>query len=416
MSPRKPKPLPKPNRVFDPINSRQTDVVIPVYDEVGLRQAIAVVASRGGSTERPSASFGATIEIVKPFSVGSPVRIPQACIGLTICATAKFALRARGVVSSLFEVDAAYVTIRDLFVFSASTEDMFTAFVTIPTDAADPDRCAVLDNVVFADRVFVDVDGLGGAALVMGNKHRGVSATFDAPLQSAATEGVCAFNNFEDGGGDAILLGVPGAGPGNGGGRWRLVGNDCDGADITTDESNGGTYLVANANVGTKTLHADDVDVDAAAGGGSSGSSWTTVTKAATETRQSSTGNANDAELKFSMLANTTYRFRARIFVLSDPTPDFTYDVNGPAAPTLVSYCLTHVTTTSFTTFTNDAYAQNRTVTWGADPLRPMLLEIDGIVQNGANAGDLCFRWAQSVSSAIDTSVLKGSYVEYAAL
>lgn len=380
----------------------------PVATEDELRAAIDEIAARGGSTEDPGSAFGATISIVAPFSVGRPVVIPEGCIGLTIEAVAKFPITARGVVSSLFEVDALAVTIRDLFVWATSTANMFTTFVTIPTTAADPDRVAVLNNFVFADRLFVDQNGLAAGAMVVGNEHRKVSTTAAAAVHSAATKGVCADNNLPDGGGNTIFIGTEGLGAGNGGGRWRLVGNDCNGGDIKTDESNGGTYLASNSNVGTKTLHASDIDADAV----SAPSGWTTVTKTATETVTASMVLQNDDALKFAMLANTTYRFRATLHATSTSTaPDIRVSINGPAAATLIAWGAHQLTNLAAGVSSN---AYGATLAAQITSTAPAIVVIEGTIQNGANAGDLQVQWAQNTSDAAATNVLKGSYLEYA--
>jgi len=41
------------------------------------------------------------------------------------------------------------------------------------------------------------------------------------------------------------------------------------------------------------------------------------------------------------------------------------------------------------------------------------IVRMDGIIHNGANAGNFNFRWAQNTSTALNTSVLSGSHISY---
>ena len=101
------------------------------------------------------------------------------------------------------------------------------------------------------------------------------------------------------------------------------------------------------------------------------------------------------------------------MLVLTDVSADFKFEFGGPAAPTLVSYVVKSAASTTLATNTKEAYNSPVSVLATAST-RPIIVEVDGIIENGANAGDLAFRWAQNTSFAADTQVLKGSYIEYA--
>lgn len=140
------------------------------------------------------------------------------------------------------------------------------------------------------------------------------------------------------------------------------------------------------------------------------------MTKATTETITNDAVTSDDAELKFSVAANTTYRFRIVVFYTSGSAAgDFKGGVNGPASPTLLTWgsvirpAAAVPTISGVTTGYSAPAFGGLNVGNGSDT-------IDGIVQNGVNAGTVAFQWAQNASNAAATSVLKGSYIEYSAL
>lgn len=144
-------------------------------------------------------------------------------------------------------------------------------------------------------------------------------------------------------------------------------------------------------------------------------SGWTTVTKTADETIQTDTVLGDDAALKFAMAANTTYRFRGALYVLSAAVPDFKWQINGPAAPTRVSGTVIEVANTGGapTSSPFNSYASSAGSV-GTSSSTVSVVYYDGVIANGANAGDLAIQWAQLVSDLGNTTVLKGSYIEYA--
>lgn len=143
---------------------------------------------------------------------------------------------------------------------------------------------------------------------------------------------------------------------------------------------------------------------------------WTTITKTVDETIISDNTLSDDAVLKFAMLANTKYMIRARMIYVSGTTPDFSFDIAGPAAPTLVAMgllmqdaagvnTLTASILTGFSAGATDADGQGLTF--------PRFLWFEGVVHNGANAGNFSIQWAQKTLDASNTTVYAGSYLEY---
>lgn len=142
---------------------------------------------------------------------------------------------------------------------------------------------------------------------------------------------------------------------------------------------------------------------------------WTAVRKTADETISSDATLGDDAVLKFAMLANTKYSFRARIFFDTSAAADFKYRHSGPAAPTLVRIHRREVIAggTADTTSTVDAAYSAADISLIGAGTTGGYIELDGVIHNGANAGDFVFQWSQDTSNASNTTVLAGSYIEW---
>lgn len=148
---------------------------------------------------------------------------------------------------------------------------------------------------------------------------------------------------------------------------------------------------------------------------------WNVVQKTADQSKTSNTTLAADTELQFPVLANTSYAFRI-VALYNIPTntsgaPGIKFDLDGPASPTAIAYMYKRfgaggagVSEAGAATL-NSAVTQASTGTGGS-----ALIVIEGVLQNGANAGTFSFRWAQNTSDANATKVLKGSYLTYMTL
>lgn len=390
-------------RAYGAIDTRQSRFTRYVTSEDEFRRVMSVIASRGGTAEAPGSGFGATVVLAKPFVVSAPLVIPVECIGVTVTASAKFPIVASGVVPALFDVRAALVTIRGVLAYAKTSADMFSTFVRVPSGAVDVNYLRVLDNDAFCDRLFVDVAGEASAPSIVGNTHRGMSATFAAPIAVLTNDALIEGNTLADGGGDAITIGS-----GSTYGRARIVGNDCSGADITTSGGAGSNILAANTRVGTKSLHATDRDDDASA------SAWTLVKKTADETITSDAALSNDAALTFAMAANKAYAVRVVVGFSTTAGADFACGVTGPSSPTAVAlFCQSMIAGgTGTVTQAAGSYAGSQMFPQsGVDGSGYAIFE--GVVQNGGTAGTFALQWAQRNSDASNTTVLKGSTLEY---
>lgn len=142
------------------------------------------------------------------------------------------------------------------------------------------------------------------------------------------------------------------------------------------------------------------------------------IVKNADETTASDTTLSDDAQLKFSVLASTKYRFRFVIFYDTPTAADLKFTIAGPAAPTLLQIQTKAIVpgATAYSAIAiQTAFAFGPTVLLESAGTNGFI-EIEGILHNGANAGTVSFQWAQNTSNGSNTTVRAGSYVEYSAV
>lgn len=146
-------------------------------------------------------------------------------------------------------------------------------------------------------------------------------------------------------------------------------------------------------------------------------SAWTTVKKTTDESTSSDTTLSNDSALSFSMAANTKYSIRIKVYwFVASTVSGFKFGLAGPASPTSVTVASKWVASSALTTLNtqvDNTYPSGIGMTSASSGNPHGYVEIDAMVQNGANSGTFAFQWAQNSSSAISLSVLAGSYLEY---
>ena len=169
------------------------------------------------------------------------------------------------------------------------------------------------------------------------------------------------------------------------------------------------TSLVAGSNI-SLSGSTGQVTITATGAGGR-----TLVSKTTDESITSDNTLNNDSQLLFPMLANTKYQFKLEVFFDTGTTPDFKWRHTGPASPTLVRIVergsVPGSGTLSFNIATAYSTADN-TLTSSSSGTGGYV-SLEGIIHNGANAGDFHFQWSQNSSSATATTVRAGSYIEY---
>lgn len=235
----------RPRRQIAQTQSAAFDEIrVPSYAE--LLNAITNIASRGAGNAL--AALGGSICIIAPFNDwAAPVIIPEECPGLTIRAISLFPLRAAtAAVSSMFDVRAEFVTIKDIFSYG-DADGYFTTFATTGssfTSGRSANNLRLFNNVCFADRVFVDASsGKCDDAQIVGNWQNEANASHSAAIVVDSPGALVSGNSLEDGGGDSITVGANAS-------RCAVVGNDCGGGDITSNASGGFNTISANRGVG----------------------------------------------------------------------------------------------------------------------------------------------------------------------
>jgi hypothetical protein len=140
-----------------------------------------------------------------------------------------------------------------------------------------------------------------------------------------------------------------------------------------------------------------------------------TLVKKTSSTSRNNNTLTDDPDLFFPMEANTSYTFTITVYVQASAAGDFKSRVTGPAAPTSVFISQAGFGTTGMTPSNRIAQAYDSTdLTQVFTSNFLIRLIINGTVQNGANAGNLVFQWAQNTTSAgSPTLVLTGSTVEW---
>lgn len=138
--------------------------------------------------------------------------------------------------------------------------------------------------------------------------------------------------------------------------------------------------------------------------------------KLAGTTRTNTTTLAADPDLVFIAHPNESYLFRG--FVLFDTTAaaDFKFTIAGPTSPTAVRWrrhaiapgATAYSAVGVATAFNGAGTAITGTGTTGG------VIEFQGGLVNGSNQGNVAFSWAQNTADGGNTTVLKGSFIEWA--
>jgi Collagen triple helix repeat (20 copies) len=121
--------------------------------------------------------------------------------------------------------------------------------------------------------------------------------------------------------------------------------------------------------------------------------------------------------LAFNMLASRNYVFKMVAFFDTTAAGDMKYQFTGPASPTMVRLicydkppAATAITAGMLTAFSSVRTVVSASTIGGS-------VHVEGMVQNGANAGDITFQFAQNTqTNDAGVTLLVGSYLEYTAI
>jgi hypothetical protein len=142
---------------------------------------------------------------------------------------------------------------------------------------------------------------------------------------------------------------------------------------------------------------------------------WNVVKKVADQTKTANITIANDTELSFAMAPSTKYQVRGTILFDTGATGDFKWRHVGPASPTLVRLFRQWIIpgTAVFAGMTVDTAFSAADLALAGAGTTGGLIQLEGAVHNGLNAGNFAFAWAQNTSDATATIVRAGSYLEW---
>jgi hypothetical protein len=140
---------------------------------------------------------------------------------------------------------------------------------------------------------------------------------------------------------------------------------------------------------------------------------FTVVKKDKTETRISTSSFATDAKLFFAAEASSNYAFRCMVFFDTAAAADFKFQLIGPSGATTryMWEALPPGAAAYSNIGGNTAFSSSQSVL-GAGTSGGYV-QINGVVYSGTTAGEVALQWAQDTLTASNTSVLKGSYLEW---
>jgi len=125
------------------------------------------------------------------------------------------------------------------------------------------------------------------------------------------------------------------------------------------------------------------------------------IYKSADETVNNSAVLQDDNHLSFSIGANEVWAFKWFLMYTSGATPDLKLKFSLPSGATM-NY---------MTQFDFSSYTEASTLVLPGGAGNPLVETTHGIIFNASSAGTVQLQWAQNTATAVDSKVLKGSYI-----
>ena len=115
------------------------------------------------------------------------------------------------------------------------------------------------------------------------------------------------------------------------------------------------------------------------------------------------------------MAANTTYIIRIHVWYNTPAADDFKYGFNGSAAATQIRmHRVAQIAGATAFTVSAIATAYDTTGVSLAGAGTDGYVHLHGVIINGASSSTFSFTWSKVTTSANNTTVYAGSYLEYA--
>lgn len=137
------------------------------------------------------------------------------------------------------------------------------------------------------------------------------------------------------------------------------------------------------------------------------------VLKTADETVNSSTTFQDDDALTFTCPANDKCVFTVRLFLDGVHDAQVKFKITAPSATTLRAYGMGGSSDDARAINQDNGFVDMRTYDTSGATHDDGCFEISGFVDSGASARTVTLQWAQVTSTAEDTKVLSGSWIEY---
>lgn len=139
---------------------------------------------------------------------------------------------------------------------------------------------------------------------------------------------------------------------------------------------------------------------------------WTLITKASDETIQTDTTLTNDAALVFSMTSGVRYHIRATILRTSDSSADFKFAFVAPAHSRYFVRLQEGETEALSGAVGTMAESDPGTLAPATTTNALGMIKAELFIEP-TSSGTFAFQWAQNISQALDTTVYRGSTLEY---
>lgn len=234
-------------RAYGPWDSRLQRVQRLVFGEAELQAVLTELAAR------PSTSRTLVL-IAESFRATRRITLPASLPGLVLEAVASAQITIAADLASLVSLNADHQEVRGLrALVNDSTKNIdYLATVDSQITGARVIDCKVISEVVVAQSSgIVNAISQLSYGQIRGNMANGLGSK---TIVNGLLLGCAIEANTASGAGSIVITSATA--------RNTIVGNSLSGGSITTSGSGGGNHLAGNAFVGSKTLHATDVDAD----------------------------------------------------------------------------------------------------------------------------------------------------------